>query len=86
MENIKHPISVARKVMEDTPHVLLVGEGARQFAIEKGFKVETDELSEDARKSYENWLKKSEYKPIKILNWSKRKHLTKERGHRLHSF
>ncbi|MBK6979819.1 MAG: N(4)-(beta-N-acetylglucosaminyl)-L-asparaginase [Cytophagaceae bacterium] len=80
MENIKHPISVARKVMEDTPHVLLVGEGARQFAIEKGFKVETDELSEDARKSYENWLKKSEYKPIKNIELEQKKAFDKGKG------
>lgn len=37
MQNIAHPISVARKVMEDTPHVMLAGKGAEQFAYEKGF-------------------------------------------------
>ena len=40
LQNIKNPISVARKVMDDTPHVMLVGEGARRFAVEKGFKEE----------------------------------------------
>lgn len=63
MENITHAISVARKVMEDTPHVLLAGNGARQFAIEKGFKAE-DLLTEASRKAWKKWKKKSEYKPI----------------------
>ena len=59
LERIKHPISVARRVMEKTPHVMLVGEGAQQFAIEQGFKLESGELSKDAKNSYNNWLKKS---------------------------
>ena len=37
LQNIKHPISVARKVMEETIHVMLSGEGAFQFALEQGF-------------------------------------------------
>ena len=37
IEHIKHPISVARKVMEKTPHIILVGDGALQFALENGF-------------------------------------------------
>ena len=37
LQNIKHPVSVARKVMEETKHVMLVGEGARQFAVSKKF-------------------------------------------------
>ncbi len=64
LERIKHPISVARKVMEKTPHVMLVGEGAQQFAVSQGFKLESGELSDDAKKEYLNWLKKSTYKPI----------------------
>jgi len=64
LERIKHPISVARRVMEKTPHVLLVGEGAQQFAVAEGFPLEDGKLSEDAKKSYEQWLKKSEYKPV----------------------
>lgn len=63
LERIKHPISVARRVMEKTPHVLLVGVGAQQFAVEQGFPLESGELSEDAKRAYEQWLKKSEYKP-----------------------
>ena len=64
MERIKHPVSVARKVMEKTPHVILVGAGAQQFAIENGFTLESGELSDSAKKAYTEWLKKSEYKPV----------------------
>lgn len=64
LERIKHPVSVARRVMEKTPHVMLVGSGAQQFAVEEGFPLEPQKLSDDAEKSYRNWLKKSEYKPV----------------------
>ena len=64
LERIKHPISVARKVMEKTPHVMLVGAGAQQFALSEGFSLEKDELSNDSKNAYDNWLKKSTYKPI----------------------
>ncbi len=64
LEYIKHPISVARAVMEKTPHVMLVGEGALQFALQQGFKKEWKGLSEDSKKEYVKWLKKSEYKPV----------------------
>ena len=69
LERIKHPVSVARKVMELTPHVLLVGQGAQQFALDNGFKLEPQELSPSAKEAYEKWLEKSEYKPeINIEN------------------
>ncbi|MEK7200211.1 MAG: isoaspartyl peptidase/L-asparaginase, partial [Bacteroidota bacterium] len=64
LERIKHPVSVARRVMEKTPHVMLVGSGAQQFAIEEGFPLESSKLSEEAERDYQNWLKKSEYKPV----------------------
>lgn len=67
LERIKHPISVARKVMSDTPHVLLVGDGAQKFALENGFSLEKEELSSDAQKEYEKWLVKSQYKPEKNI-------------------
>src|SRR5438105_9482453 len=41
LENIRHPAALARRVMEKTPHVLLVGEGARWFALQQGFALET---------------------------------------------
>src|SRR5215468_1102674 len=64
LERIKHPISVARRVMEKTPHVMLVGNGAQQFAVAEGFPLEEQKLSPDAKKTYDEWLKKSEYKPV----------------------
>ncbi|RLD82062.1 MAG: glycosylasparaginase, partial [Bacteroidetes bacterium] len=63
IQDIENPISVARKVMEDTPHVMLVGEGARQFAFEKGFK-KTNLLTPKAKEAWEAWKKKSKYQPI----------------------
>ncbi|MES1219531.1 MAG: N(4)-(beta-N-acetylglucosaminyl)-L-asparaginase [Bacteroidota bacterium] len=64
LERIKHPISVARRVMEKTPHVMLVGIGAQQFAIAEGFPLEEQKLSDNAKRSYEEWLKTSQYKPV----------------------
>ncbi len=63
LERVKHPISVARMVMERTPHVYLVGEGAQQFAVSQGVLLEPQVLSPHAKKAYEEWLKTSEYKP-----------------------
>jgi N4-(beta-N-acetylglucosaminyl)-L-asparaginase len=40
LENIRHPAALARRVMEKTPHVLLVGAGAQQFALQQGFPLE----------------------------------------------
>lgn len=63
IENIVHPISVARKVMEDTPHVMLAGKGAEQFAYEKGFEKE-NLLTEKSKQEWLVWKKTSQYKPI----------------------
>ncbi len=63
LEKIKHPVTVARWVMERTPHVMLVGEGAQKFALEQGMEL-LDFKSEDAVKAYKEWLIKSEYKPV----------------------
>jgi N4-(beta-N-acetylglucosaminyl)-L-asparaginase len=63
IQNIMHPISVARRVMEKTPHVMLAGEGAYRFAIEQGFRHE-NLLTEVAKKAWLDWSEKSEYKPI----------------------
>lgn len=60
LEGILHPISVARRVMEKTPHVMLVGSGAREFALKQGFK-ETNLLTEKQRVAWEKW--KAERKP-----------------------
>lgn len=63
MEHIKHPIAVAKKVMEETPHVLLAAVGAEEFAVSKGFKRE-NLLTDASRKAWEEWKKTSKYKPI----------------------
>ena len=63
LEYIKHPISVARAVMEKTPHVMLVGDGALQFALSQGFPKE-NLLLPDSEREWKEWLKTSEYKPI----------------------
>jgi N4-(beta-N-acetylglucosaminyl)-L-asparaginase len=63
LERIQHPISVARRVMEKTPHVLLVGSGAQEFAIAEGFELKDGKLSENAEKSYQKWLKEKQYQP-----------------------
>ncbi len=62
MEHIATPISVARKVMENTPHVMLAAEGATDFAINQGF-IKQDLLVPDSYREWQEWLKKSEYKP-----------------------
>ena len=63
LQNIENPISVARKVMEDTPHVMLAGDGALQFAKEKGFK-EKNLLTKGSETAWKKWLEKSEYEPV----------------------
>ncbi|MBB3274395.1 MULTISPECIES: N(4)-(beta-N-acetylglucosaminyl)-L-asparaginase [Pseudoxanthomonas] len=62
LEDILHPISVARRVMEKTPHVMLVGEGAQQFAVAEGFEKKRL-LTPQAEKAWRDWLKTAEYKP-----------------------
>ncbi len=62
LQHIENPISVARKVMEKTPHVMLAGDGALQFALENGFK-KTNLLTKEAVREWKEWLKQSEYKP-----------------------
>jgi N4-(beta-N-acetylglucosaminyl)-L-asparaginase len=62
LEFIIHPISVARAVMEKTPHVMLVGDGALSFALSQGFKKE-NLLTKESEKEWKEWLKTSQYKP-----------------------
>ena len=63
LEGIMHPISVARAVMEKTPHVMLSGAGALKFALDQGFKVE-NLLTETSKKAWEEWKKESKYEPV----------------------
>ena len=63
LQNIVHPVSVARKVMENTPHIILAGKGAEQFAYENGFKKE-NLLTEKSRQEWLEWKRTSKYRPI----------------------
>lgn len=63
LQHIKTPISVARKVMEESPHIMLVGKGALDFALSQGFEKE-DMLTEQAKLRWEEWKKNAEYNPI----------------------
>jgi N4-(beta-N-acetylglucosaminyl)-L-asparaginase len=63
LEYIKNPIAVARKVMEKTPHVMLVGKGALDFALANGFK-KTNLLTPPSEKDWKEWMKTSKYKPV----------------------
>lgn len=63
LKDIKHAISVARMVMEKTPHVMLAGDGAKKFAISMGFKKE-NLLTEKSKKDWIQWKENEEYNPI----------------------
>jgi len=62
LEHIMHPISVARLVMEKTPHVLLAGEGALSFALDNGFK-KTNLLTPESEASWKKWMEQNQYNP-----------------------
>ncbi len=67
LQNIKTPVSVARKVMEDSSHVMLSGEGALKFAIEQGFK-EENLLTDFSKDSWEKWKSEKIDKPVDMHN------------------
>lgn len=58
LEGIAHPISVARSIMENTQHVMLVGEGAKQYALDYGFSKIKTPLKE-VKKDYKEWKKEN---------------------------
>ncbi len=66
LEHILHPISVARMVMEKTPHVQLAGDGALQFALEMGFE-KVNLLTEESKAAWEKWLIESKYNPMNTV-------------------
>jgi len=66
LQDIEHPISVARRVMEKTPHVMLAGDGALQFALQNGFK-KRKLLTPQSERAWKDWLKESNYDPVS--NW-----------------
>lgn len=61
VEGYEHPIQIAREVMEQTQHVMLVGEGAEEFAKQLGFKKIKSPISE-VKKEYKNWYKENKSK------------------------
>lgn len=63
LENIMHPVSVAKLVMQTTPHIMLAGEGALQFALANGFKKE-NLLTPESEKAWKDWLKLKNYQPV----------------------
>ncbi|MEJ6792218.1 MAG: N(4)-(beta-N-acetylglucosaminyl)-L-asparaginase [Lacinutrix sp.] len=63
LQNVTHAITVARNVMENTPHVMLAGKGAEQYAYEIGLKKE-NLLTEASKKAWEKWKIEAKYKPI----------------------
>ena len=63
LQEIKHPIAVAKKVLQETSHVMLSGKGAQDFALSQGF-LKENLLTSESKKDWEEWLKKSKYKPV----------------------
>lgn len=63
IQQFEHPISIARAVMEKTPHVMLAGAGAEQWALENGFSRKVVDIPE-VRAKWQEWLKTNEYKPV----------------------
>ena len=64
LQGIKNPIAVARKVMEETPHIMLVGAGAKKFALGTGFQRGRFTDGKDPEKTTKNGLKTSDYRPV----------------------
>lgn len=62
LEDIVHAVSVARRVMERTPHTMLVGEGARTFALDQGFEP-VNLLTPRAEAAWREWLRTANYAP-----------------------
>ncbi len=67
LEGFKHPVAVARQVMENSPHVMLAGEGAKRFALDQGF-IEENLLTEKSRADWQQWLKTHQYQPWSPLH------------------
>ena len=63
LQEIKHPIAVAKKILTDTPHVMLSGKGAQDFALSNGF-LKENLLTPESHRDWKEWLIKSKYKPV----------------------
>jgi N4-(beta-N-acetylglucosaminyl)-L-asparaginase len=77
LEHIVHPISVARQVMEKTPHIVLSGSGALEFALANGFKKE-NLLTPESEKMWKEWLQRSKYQPV--INMENKKYNKKDKA------
>ncbi len=64
VQGIAHPISLARKVMDKTPHVLIVGSGAEMFAKAEGMEHIPNKLNDVQNKAWQDWMKEKNYKPM----------------------
>ena len=64
VRGVEHPIRLARMVMERTPHVMLVGEGAQRFAREQGVEVRERPLDDEQRSKWNDWLREGRYAPV----------------------
>lgn len=65
LQHIENPISVARKIMENTPHIMLVGSGALDFALENGFQ-KRDLLTPETKADWKKWKASEEQKKPEI--------------------
>ena len=63
VQNVAHPLSLARQVMENTPHVMLAGAGAEQYARELNMPI-TPLLTEASKRAWEQWQIESNYAPV----------------------
>ncbi len=63
VQQFEHPISIARAIMEKTPHVMLAGDGAERWALENGFSRKVVDIPE-VREHWQEWLRTSAYKPV----------------------
>lgn len=79
MQNIANPISVARKVMTDTPHCMLVGEGALKFARKMGFPIVEDPRTLISDRSYQKYMKEKleHQEKLKVVTTASRNPATK---------
>ena len=64
VQGIKHPVALARKVMEQTPHVMMVGKGAEQYARELGIEQLPNALPPDVQKAWDDWKRTAKYQPV----------------------
>jgi L-asparaginase/N4-(beta-N-acetylglucosaminyl)-L-asparaginase len=63
VQNVAHPLSLARQVMENTPHVMLAGAGAEQYARELNMPI-TPLLTETSKRAWKQWQNESNYAPV----------------------